>query len=49
MSGEWAGWDRRESGPGDAEQAALLLPGGMCTAVQYEELMAENCTGRMSA
>jgi hypothetical protein len=41
MSGEWTGWDRRESGPGDAEQVALLLPGGMCTAVQYEELMAE--------
>src|SRR6185437_11118478 len=41
MSAEWTGWDRRESGPGDAEQAALLLPGGMCTAVQYEELMAE--------
>jgi pimeloyl-ACP methyl ester carboxylesterase len=41
MSGEWTGWERRESGPGDAEQAALLLPGGMCTAVQYEELMAE--------
>ena len=41
MSGEWAGWDRRESGPGDAQQTALLLPGGMCTAVQYQELMAE--------
>jgi pimeloyl-ACP methyl ester carboxylesterase len=41
MSGEWTGWDRRESGPDDAEHAALLLPGGMCTAVQYEELMAE--------
>lgn len=41
MSGEWTGWDRRESGPGDAEQTALLLPGGMCTAVQYDELMAE--------
>jgi pimeloyl-ACP methyl ester carboxylesterase len=41
MSAEWTGWDRRESGPGDAEQTALLLPGGMCTAVQYEELMAE--------
>ena len=41
MSGEWTGWERRESGPGDAVQAALLLPGGMCTAVQYEELMAE--------
>jgi len=41
MSAEWTGWDRRESGPGDAPQTALLLPGGMCTAVQYEELMAE--------
>ena len=41
MSREWTHWDRRESGPGDAQQAALLLPGGMCTAVQYEELMAE--------
>jgi pimeloyl-ACP methyl ester carboxylesterase len=41
MTGEWRGWDRRETGPGDAEHAALLLPGGMCTAVQYEELMAE--------
>ena len=40
MSGEWTGWERRESGPADAVQAALLLPGGMCTAVQYEELMA---------
>src|SRR5258705_5776634 len=42
MSGEWTGWERRESGPGDAVQAALLLPGGMCTAAQYEELMAES-------
>jgi len=41
MSGEWTGWERRESGPDDAVQTALLLPGGMCTAVQYEELMAE--------
>lgn len=41
MSGEWEGWERRDSGRDDAEHAALLLPGGMCTAVQYEELMAE--------
>jgi pimeloyl-ACP methyl ester carboxylesterase len=41
MTGEWAGWDRRESGPGNARHTALLLPGGLCTAVQYEELMAE--------
>ena len=41
MTGEWVGWDRRESGPGNARHTALLLPGGLCTAVQYEELMAE--------
>ena len=41
MTGEWAGWDRRESGPDHARHTALLLPGGLCTAVQYEELMAE--------
>lgn len=41
MSGEWASWDRRESGPVDARYGALLLPGGFCTAVQYDELMAE--------
>src|SRR6478609_4173142 len=34
-------WDRRDSGPADAERTVLLLPGGMCTAGQYEELMAE--------
>jgi pimeloyl-ACP methyl ester carboxylesterase len=41
MTGEWARWDRRECGPGNAGHTALLLPGGLCTAVQYEELMAE--------
>jgi pimeloyl-ACP methyl ester carboxylesterase len=41
MSQEWEAWDRRECGPVDAEHTALLLPGGLCTAVQYEELMAE--------
>jgi pimeloyl-ACP methyl ester carboxylesterase len=41
MSGEWRSWDRRESGPPAAQQTALLLPGGLCTAVQYQELMAE--------
>jgi pimeloyl-ACP methyl ester carboxylesterase len=34
-------WDIHESGPADAELSALLLPGGMCTAMFYEELMAE--------
>jgi pimeloyl-ACP methyl ester carboxylesterase len=41
MTGDWEGWDRLESGPSDARHTVLLLPGGMCTAVQYEELMAE--------
>jgi pimeloyl-ACP methyl ester carboxylesterase len=35
------GWERRTSGPPDAEHTALLLPGSMCTAAFYEELMAE--------
>jgi len=30
-----------QSGPADAEQTVLLLPGGWCTAISYEELMAE--------
>jgi hypothetical protein len=34
-------WDRREAGSPDAEHTALLLPGGICTAAFYEELMAE--------
>jgi pimeloyl-ACP methyl ester carboxylesterase len=38
---ERASWDVRESGPPDAEHVALLLPGGLCTAMFYAELMAE--------
>jgi pimeloyl-ACP methyl ester carboxylesterase len=34
-------WDVRESGPPQAEHTVLCLPGGLCTAMQYEELMAE--------
>ena len=34
-------WDIRESGPADALRTVLMLPGGMCTAMFYEELMAE--------
>ena len=34
-------WDIVQTGPSDAEQTVLLLPGGWCTAVFYEELMAE--------
>jgi pimeloyl-ACP methyl ester carboxylesterase len=34
-------WDMVQSGPADAECTVLLLPGGWCTAVFYQELMAE--------
>ena len=34
-------WDLRESGPTDAASRVLLLPGGLCTAAFYQELMAE--------
>ncbi len=41
MTAGWARWDHIEHGPADAEHTVLLLPGGMGTAAQYEELMAE--------
>jgi pimeloyl-ACP methyl ester carboxylesterase len=41
MPAEWESWDRRESGPPDAQDTVLLLPGGMCAAAQYQELMTE--------
>jgi pimeloyl-ACP methyl ester carboxylesterase len=34
-------WELRESGPVDAERSVLLLPGGMCSAGSYAEVMAE--------
>ena len=34
-------WDIVESGPADAERTVLLLPGGMCSARSYAEVMAE--------
>src|SRR5690242_19963252 len=34
-------WDLRETGPADAQHTVLLLPGGMCSAGSYAELMAE--------
>ncbi|MFE2297627.1 alpha/beta fold hydrolase [Streptomyces sp. NPDC059445] len=33
-------WDIKESGPADAETRVLLLPGGMCGTVFYDDLMA---------
>jgi pimeloyl-ACP methyl ester carboxylesterase len=35
------GWEVREAGPLDAEHSVLLLPGGMCGAGSYAEVMAE--------
>ncbi|HEY2551584.1 MAG TPA: alpha/beta hydrolase [Streptosporangiaceae bacterium] len=37
----WQAWERIESGPADAARRVLLLPGGMCAAGQYRQLMAE--------
>src|SRR3954471_7434506 len=34
-------WDIVESGPAEAEQTVLLLPGGMCSAASSAEVMAE--------
>jgi len=34
-------WETVESGPAGAERTVLLLPGGMCSARSYAELMAE--------
>jgi pimeloyl-ACP methyl ester carboxylesterase len=33
-------WELRETGPLDAEHTVLLLPGGMCSAGSYAEVMA---------
>ena len=34
-------WDLLSSGPADAEHTVLLVPGSLCTAVFYADLMAE--------
>lgn len=34
-------WETVEAGPADAERTVLLLPGGMCSARSYAEVMAE--------
>jgi pimeloyl-ACP methyl ester carboxylesterase len=34
-------WELFESGPADADRTVLLLPGGLCRARSYAELMAE--------
>ena len=35
------GWRLHESGPEGADHAVLLLPGALCTAVFYDDLIAE--------
>ena len=34
-------WQRHESGPPDANRTVLLLPGGLCSADSFAEVMAE--------
>jgi pimeloyl-ACP methyl ester carboxylesterase len=34
-------WDMVESGPADAERTVLMLPGGMCSARSWAEVMAQ--------
>ena len=40
-------WELREAGPSDAEHTVLLLPGGMCSAGSYAEVMAESALAGM--
>ena len=40
-----AAWELRETGPPDAEHTALLLPGGLCSAGSYAEVMAVPALG----
>lgn len=35
------GWTVHESGPAGASHAALLLPGGLCTAAFYDDVLAD--------
>src|SRR4051794_33503603 len=40
-------WELREVGPADAQHTVLLLPGGMCSAGSFAELMAEPALAEM--
>jgi pimeloyl-ACP methyl ester carboxylesterase len=40
-------WELREQGPAEAAHTALLLPGGMCSAGSFAELMAEPALAEM--
>ena len=41
VSREHLGWVLRESGPESTDHAVLLLPGALCTAAFYDDLVAE--------
>jgi pimeloyl-ACP methyl ester carboxylesterase len=41
-------WQLHESGPADAEHTVLLLPGALCTAAFFEDLIAEPSMGGAS-
>src|SRR5437667_3396212 len=38
---ELLGWTLHESGPENADHTVLLLPGGLCSAAFYDDLLAE--------
>lgn len=38
-------WETLQSGPADAQRTVLLLPGGMCSARSWAEVMAEPALG----
>jgi pimeloyl-ACP methyl ester carboxylesterase len=40
-------WELRESGPAEAARTVLLLPGGMCSAASFAEVMAEPALAQM--
>jgi pimeloyl-ACP methyl ester carboxylesterase len=40
-TGSRDGWELREAGPGEAERTVLLLPGALCTAAFYDDLLAD--------
>jgi pimeloyl-ACP methyl ester carboxylesterase len=41
MTRMWSKWETIESGPASAENTVLLLPGGMCSAGMWAEVMAQ--------
>jgi len=41
IESEMSGWGLRSVGPSDAPRTVLLLPGGMCTARFYDDVLSE--------